>query len=168
VLKCPRRSLSRLRFAQAPSPLRERESEDDASAAYQNNIPRAIDDYPLLVLYSHYPAPTTEGCLYSIFRCGAGSGGRQGASEMRRKFPSRQVQTARSRGKSACLAGARDDARGDNWSRYKPRHRGPTAVVRWLVAKMSRLTMSVHRGPGRANLSNTARGTPKARQFRGD
>ena len=35
-----------------------------------------------------------EGCLYSIFRCGAGSGGRSGASEMRRKLPSPAVQAA--------------------------------------------------------------------------
>ena len=34
-----------------------------------------------------YPAPNTEGCLYSIFRCGAGSGGRGGVSEMRHHQP---------------------------------------------------------------------------------
>jgi hypothetical protein len=42
-------------------------------------------------LYSH-PAPNTEGCLYSIFRCGAGSGGRGCASlEMQRRGPAAQA-----------------------------------------------------------------------------
>ena len=83
--------------------------------------------------------PRTEGCLYSIFRHGAGSGGR-GMTLHRR-------------------CGARPG--GPSRRALRPAHAAGRQAVVWRPCrKARRLKMEVHRGPCGANLTNTARGTP--------
>ena len=86
---------------------------------------------------------------------------------MRRGFPSRRDKPLGPEAPASCFAGL-VTIRVSHLSRSCTQYRGPKAVVRRLVAKMSRLAMTVHRGPCGANLRNTARGTPGIRQSRGD
>ena len=65
-------------------------------------------DFNPIGIYTENIPPRTEGCLISVSRRGAGSGGRTGASEMRRELSHPAVQAASSRRASRAPLGPRD------------------------------------------------------------
>jgi hypothetical protein len=101
-----------------------------------------------------------KGCLISIFRCGAGSGGRgmTRSLEMRRGGPA--VQAARVRARQP-RATATPLAVAAGMVRSAGHHLGPRAVGRLSFREEGGLKRSVHRGRCGIDLPNTARGTPK-------
>jgi hypothetical protein len=110
--------------------------------------------------------PRTEGCLYSIFRRGAESGGRgmtlrwRCGGAARRSKPQRPGALAARHGASPAMgAGTVGSAR---------QSFGPEAVDRSPRRKDGGLKRSVHRGRCGANLPNTARGTPWQRRTCGN
>src|SRR5665647_1941913 len=88
-------------------------------------------------LLSTYPASTTEGRLISTPDAEAGSGGRLGALEMRRRFPQPAVQAASSR-RANRVSRARLTADAGA-VRYRRRREGSLAVDRRLCVQKGRL-----------------------------
>ena len=110
--------------------------------------------------------PHTEGCLCSIFRCGAGSGGRSGASEMRRQIPQSAVQAASSRRASRAPLGPRDGDARQPVTGLPAVDLGPQRWIGALADEEGRLKRSVHRGRCGASLKHRARDARRTADLR--
>src|SRR5665647_431770 len=119
-------------------------------------------------LLSTYPASTTEGRLISTPDAEAGSGGRPGALEMRRRFPQPAVQAAsswRAAARMGFLTAGRSNAFCQSNADRDAWPRGGGSLAPLIGCEDERVA---HPGQRGANLTNTARGAPGIRQFRGD
>ena len=110
--------------------------------------------------------PHTEGCLCSIFRCGAGSGGRSGASEMRRQIPLPAVQAASSQRACRAPLGPRDGDARQPVTGLPAVDLGPQRWIGVLADEEGRLKREVHRGRCGASLKHRARDARRTADLR--
>jgi hypothetical protein len=111
-----------------------------------------------IYLFAH-PALATEGCLYSIFRCGAGSGGRGMTLRWRCDEAARRSKPQPSRRACRAPPGPVMAAAGDRSQVRRPRP-GPIAVDRQPSNSQGEagcLKWEVHRGRCGASLQHRAR-----------